>query len=692
MLRAVRTPASRLLLVWIPLFLACERGTEAPAPADTPASAAAATSSVPDSEPAAELAAARGANERPLPAFGGTTFEGKSVSVSDFLGRRLLIFFFRPGEEAARPAAQAMATIATLQGKHNFAILGVASGASTPDARAFVDAQGLDFTVLNDAGESIARRFGVKVAAAMLFADAEGYLTGAMGAVVERVDDPATTIEDQVREQLRLPASEPALLEPGLGEYPPAPDFTAGTLDGETVKLSDLRGRPVVLVFFLYTCPHCHHALQFLRSHLATIPEAERPALLGVSLSGSPSTVRDELKSKALDFFPVAIDPDGSLAKRYGVTGGVPDILLLDAEGRIRARTQGWRDAMDPPLMKMRLAVIAGAKPPLLLHATGYSGNEVCGVCHESQAETWRFTKHATAFDTLVRHSAERNAECVSCHVVGFDQSGGYSFKEPQPWLEGVGCETCHGRGGGHLSPEPMTPAASVNYEPVCATCHDAKHSLGFEYATFGPRVSHAANAHLLELPVAEKRARLAELGSTRKPLFRDAAYVGNDACQSCHPAEFATWEASLHGRAMDSVAREGKTRDAACQACHTTAFGKPGGFPSGADPLAHADLARVGCEDCHGPGGDHVGENDRRDGTILSLTDKCDSCVILQICGGCHDEANDPGFEFRVEEKIEAQRHGTIEPSSTRAPQTRLEALPEQIGAAQRTLTAGGR
>jgi hypothetical protein len=44
------------------------------------------------------------------------------------------------------------------------------------------------------------------------------------------------------------------------------------------------------------------------------------------------------------------------------------------------------------------------------------------------------------------------------------------------------------------------------------------------------------------------------------------------------------------------------------------------------------------------------------------------------------------------VEEKIEAQRHGTIEPSSTRAPQTRLEALPEQIGAAQRTLTAGGR
>jgi hypothetical protein len=48
--------------------------------------------------------------------------------------------------------------------------------------------------------------------------------------------------------------------------------------------------------------------------------------------------------------------------------------------------------------------------------------------------------------------------------------------------------------------------------------------------------------------------------------------------------------------------------------------------------------------------------------GSILSLGDKCDSCVILQICGSCHDDANDPGFEFEVQEKIDRQRHGTIE------------------------------
>ena len=35
---------------------------------------------------------------------------------------------------------------------------------------------------------------------------------------------------------------------------------------------------------------------------------------------------------------------------------------------------------------------------------------------------------------------------------------------------------------------------------------------------------------------------------------------------------------------------------------------------------------------------------------------------MILQICGSCHDAANDPKFEFSVEEHIERQRHGTIE------------------------------
>ena len=68
--------------------------------------------------------------------------------------------------------------------------------------------------------------------------------------------------------------------------------------------------------------------------------------------------------------------------------------------------------------------------------------------------------------------------------------------------LEGVGCETCHGRGGPHLSPDFVQNHA---YEESCRSCHNPEHSLGFEYASFLPRVSHAANRANLALSPEER-------------------------------------------------------------------------------------------------------------------------------------------------------------------------------------------
>jgi hypothetical protein len=367
--------------------------------------------------------------------------------------------------------------------------------------------------------------------------------------------------------------------------------------------------------------------------------------------------VRIALEEAGLDFFEPLVDPDMEIAGLYGVRGGVPDIALVDAEGRIIHRSSGWRDDRDPALMRMYLARIAGQKPPLLLSKRGYSGNDVCTVCHEKEAATWELTSHARAYDTLVTHGQERDPECISCHVVGFDQVGGWSFTRPEVGLENVGCENCHGRGGPHISPKFL---ADKGYASVCETCHDTKHSLGFEFGTFLPDVSHAVLASLSE---EERAARFAgHSKKTRQLLPTSADYVGSDVCQSCHTAEFATWAESGHARASRALAEKSKTSDADCLACHTTGFGLAGGFPAGGDAASESDLARVGCESCHGPGGDHVGKDDLRLGTILSLGDKCDSCVILQICGSCHDEANDPGFEFEIQEHIDRQRHGTIE------------------------------
>lgn len=594
---------------------------------------------------------------RPVPAWEGRTLEGKPLVLGDLIGRRFVLAFITPGPDA-EGLGSALRAIQDERSEFNFEIVGILAPGSGAEGRRWVEKHEYSFPVATDQPGGLAARLrlGGQPAAAMVV-DAEGYVVAGQSLAAPG-DDAAELVEGALRDMLRLPKAELAGT-PTLGDYPAAPAFEAPPLEGgDPVTLESLRGKPLVLIFFLHTCPHCHDALGDLRDVLAGLPEASRPALYGVSMAARTAEVRAQLAELDLDFFPVLIDPKNEIREAYGATRGVPVIYFIDKEGRIRWRTDGWRSERDPILARMRLAILAGEKPPLLLHSTGYSGDEFCGTCHESQQATWQLTSHAGAFETLVRHGADSNEECVGCHVVGFGQKGGYALAKPDVQLEGVGCETCHGRGGPHLSPDH----AKGGYEATCTGCHDPKHSLGFEYAAFLPKVSHAANTHLLALPEAEKRKLLADRRSIRAPLLpTEIDYVGSGACRECHASEYETWSAQPHANAHATLDAAGKADTSDCLGCHTTGYDR-GGFPARGAPSEHPDLVGVGCESCHGPGANHIAPGATRRGTILSLGDKCDSCVILQICGSCHDDANDPGFEFEVQDKIDLQRHGTIE------------------------------
>jgi peroxiredoxin len=595
--------------------------------------------------------------ERPLPAFSGWTLDDQRLDISTRVGKRMVVYFFQPESAEVAPVSDAIARIAKLRGQYNFDVVGVAVGSSRPKAKTYAAEHGLDFAVIDDGSRRISQRLGLNTPASVLGVDAEGYLIWGMLQFPEPGPDATNAVESQLRNVLRLPDREEAV----PGDRPMAPQFTAAILDKtERFDLAKTRGKPVLLLFFLHTCPHCHDALAFLKKALAEMPEDKRPLLVGLELTGRSDAVRNTLHQDGLDYFPVLFDDGGGKVQAaYGSFSGVPDLVMIDRDGRIAQRMQGWRPETDEPLLRMRLAKLAGAPVPMLLRAKGYSGSEACGVCHESQHETWELTNHAHAFDTLVKHGSESDPECVSCHVVGFGQSGGFDLTTRAHELEDVGCETCHGRGGPHLTP---VTEAKGDYQKACLGCHDTKHSLGFDYATFLPKVSHAANAHILAMPRAERQRILAERGALRTDLLPTAArHVGSEACQSCHAKEYESWSAGPHAAALASLEAKHKTSDANCLKCHTTGFGREGGFPPGSAASAHADLARVGCESCHGPGGDHVAAPTER-GKIVALGDKCDSCVILQICGSCHDAANDPGFEFEVKAKIDKIRHGTIE------------------------------
>ncbi len=117
-----------------------------------------------------------------------------------------------------------------------------------------------------------------------------------------------------------------------------------------------------------------------------------------------------------------------------------------------------------------------------------YLGTETCQSCHVEQHQQWKSTQHAHAFATLERVQKDATAECVQCHVVGFDRPGGYVNAQTTAKLKDVGCEACHGYGTRH---EMFKNTGGKVAEAVCITCHTPANDEGWNYAAKLPRVSH---------------------------------------------------------------------------------------------------------------------------------------------------------------------------------------------------------
>jgi hypothetical protein len=127
------------------------------------------------------------------------------------------------------------------------------------------------------------------------------------------------------------------------------------------------------------------------------------------------------------------------------------------------------------------------------------------------------------------------------------------------------------------------------------------------------------------------------EHGEPCPPAAKDeAAYVGNEACRSCHPAPFAVYEKTGHARAYATLESVQKQYRLDCVACHVIGFQQAGG-------VCRVDQVEgrknVGCENCHGPGSLHVADGTGR--TVLRPRPGPSVCV------GCHTAENSIHFDY---------------------------------------------
>jgi len=122
-----------------------------------------------------------------------------------------------------------------------------------------------------------------------------------------------------------------------------APDFTLPSLEGKTIRLSDFRGKKGVFVNFWATwCGPC-------RLEMPTMEKAYQEykgrglEILAVSIDAGPKSVVKNFMQELKLTFPALLDPDMEVLRRYRFFA-IPASLLIDKQGIIRHREQGYRD------------------------------------------------------------------------------------------------------------------------------------------------------------------------------------------------------------------------------------------------------------------------------------------------------------------------------------------------------------
>jgi thiol-disulfide isomerase/thioredoxin len=125
-----------------------------------------------------------------------------------------------------------------------------------------------------------------------------------------------------------------------------APDFELERLSGGKGRLSDYRGKVVIMNFWTKTCRPCLEELPSLAELGKVLKKDPNVRLITISTDETRDDVRQTLKSVlgAEPSFEVFIDPDAQVvADKYG-TKLYPETWFIDAEGVIRARVDGERD------------------------------------------------------------------------------------------------------------------------------------------------------------------------------------------------------------------------------------------------------------------------------------------------------------------------------------------------------------
>lgn len=125
-----------------------------------------------------------------------------------------------------------------------------------------------------------------------------------------------------------------------LAQTTPAPALTLTTVDGQTIRLKDLRGKIVLVNFWATTCAICLAE----RSELVQTYLQQRSKGFEVIAVAMPYDSTELIKRHMAKHpmpFSVVWDKDGEIGRQFGDVPGTPTTFIVDRNGRMVSKTVG---------------------------------------------------------------------------------------------------------------------------------------------------------------------------------------------------------------------------------------------------------------------------------------------------------------------------------------------------------------